>query len=222
MRHLLLFARRPLLGRVKTRLVPHLDATRVLALYRAFLEDQVRFVHGLAGQCRGELWWDGPAEPGAPPDSVGATLAMREQGHGDLGRRLLEAFRDSRRRGARATVVIGADSPTLPAGHVLDAFAALEAGADAVCAPAEDGGYVLLGLRRPRAELFAGVAWGGPEVLRSTLERAREAAIDLRLLEPWYDVDGPEDLRRLSRELACGARHRAPASARCLAELGIA
>jgi glycosyltransferase A (GT-A) superfamily protein (DUF2064 family) len=87
--------------------------------------------------------------------------------------------------------------------------------------PAQDGGYVLIGLRRPRAELFRDVPWGGPAVLRITLGRARACAMDLRLLPPWYDVDDAGGLRRLRADLAAaGGSPRAPRTARVLDSLG--
>lgn len=209
MRRLLLFAKRPRLGQVKTRLVPPLDATQALALYRAFLSDQLRFVRQLASTLEVEVWLDGPWEL---PDAAG--LVLREQGPGDLGQRLLRAFEQSERDGSSATVVIGVDSPTLPLSHVLGAFEELARGATVVLAPAADGGYVLIGMRRPQAALFRGVPWGSPEVCAQTLARAREERIDVRILEPWYDVDDGAALRRLALELAEAGAGRAPQTAR--------
>ena len=87
--------------------------------------------------------------------------------------------------------------------------------------PAEDGGYVLIGLAAHEPELFREIPWGGDEVLERTAGRAREAGIPLELLEPWYDVDRPEDLARLAAELRePGATGRAPETAQALARLG--
>jgi rSAM/selenodomain-associated transferase 1 len=219
MRRLLLFARRPLLGRVKTRLARSLGPEQVLTLYRAFLADQARFLQPMARRYSLEVWLDGPwsPEPDDPLADDGFTL--REQGVGDLGVRLLRAFRSCHAAGAGATVVIAADSPSLPEHFVHDAFSALEQGADAVAAPATDGGYVLIGMRRPHAELFDDVAWSSSEVMRVTSERAVHAGIDLRLLETWYDVDEPQALKRLARDLSGPGIRRAPATAAVLSEL---
>lgn len=220
MRRLLLFAKRPRLGRVKTRLVPALGPERTLALYRAFVLDQIAFLRSCADICRSEIYLDGawPADFGAPPGADGPR--PRLQGAGDLGRRLLRAFERTAAEGTPATVVIGADAPTLPRSRVLRAFELLEAGAEAVVAPALDGGYVLLGASRPLPELFHGVPWGGEDVLRTTLARVRSGRIDLRLLDPWYDVDDSGGLERLRRDLAGAGGERAPATARGLAALG--
>jgi glycosyltransferase A (GT-A) superfamily protein (DUF2064 family) len=117
-------------------------------------------------------------------------------------------------------VILGADAPTLPGNRIVDAFRRLEGGAPAVICPARDGGYVLVGLGKTLPELFHDVPWGGPRVLRVTLERARVAGIDVERLEPWYDVDTGEDLSRLRNDLwRRGAGARAPATRRRLARL---
>jgi rSAM/selenodomain-associated transferase 1 len=220
MQRLMLFAKRPRLGEVKTRLVPPLSTELALQLYRAFLSDQIRFLGTFADRCTLELCVD---ERWAPDPELGPTpptLAIREQGPGDLGERLLRAFRRSFRAGSHATVVLGVDSPTVPRDHVARALDHLESGASAVVAPAEDGGYVLLGLREPREELFRDVPWGGPQVMAVTRRRAARRALPLVELESWYDVDDATGLARLRAELAATAsRHRAPTTATLLDRL---
>lgn len=222
MKRLLLFAKRPLLGRVKTRLVPPLKPEQSLALYRAFLADQIEFLRTLGDGYDIELCMDGAwvADPTFDPPLDG--LRQCEQGPGDLGERMLRAFQRCWREGAECVVVLGADSPTLPAAHIHGAFRALERGAAAVLAPATDGGYVLLGLRRPLAELFRKIPWGTSGVLEITRLRAEAGGTELSELAPWYDVDDIEGLRRLQRELGRpGAVERAPATARLLATLDL-
>lgn len=217
MRRLLLFAKRPRVGRVKTRLTPALSPADCTGLYRAFLADQVGFLRSLADSCEGEVCLDGPWS-GDPQAFDG--LRVSRQGTGDLGERLLRAFRRSSDEGASATLVVGADSPTLPAARVHHAFRALEAGASVVVSPAEDGGYVLLGTRGPYEELFRDLPWSGPRLLELTLERAAASGLELVRLEAWYDVDEPKDLERLRAELEDSrAARRAPATARFLARL---
>jgi hypothetical protein len=220
MRRLVLLAKRPRLGRVKTRLVPPLDAGQALALYRAFLDDQLSFLGSFASRSQVELCLDDP-EPGDAPDPGPAgQIEVALQGPGDLGQRLLRAFQRAWRQGARATVVIGADAPTLPEGYVTRAFRILDLGAGAVVGPAVDGGYVLLGLQRPLAELFRDVPWGTAGVCRVTVERARDAGIEIRGLDPWYDVDDREALLRLRDDLADPvSAARAPRTAEVLARL---
>jgi rSAM/selenodomain-associated transferase 1 len=200
---ILVFAKAPVPGEVKTRLIPALGAAGAAALHER-LTDGALATAAAAGV--------GPVELCCAPDTShpalaalarthGATLA--EQGAGDLGGRMHAAFRRAL-AGAPAAIVIGCDCPALTAQHLRAAAAALARGADAVLAPAEDGGYVLIGLARAEPSLFAGIAWGGPDVLERT--RARLAALAWRWqeLETLWDVDRPEDLARLPRDIARG------------------
>ncbi len=107
-------------------------------------------------------------------------------------------------------MIVGSDSPTLPIERPAEAFACLEEGADAAVVPAEDGGYCLLGARRALPDLFAGISWGTAEVLRATIAAARRSGLRLSLLDPWHDVDTPEDLLRLAREIAVSPAARRP------------
>jgi rSAM/selenodomain-associated transferase 1 len=219
MRRLILVAKRPRLGHVKTRLVPPLTTEQALLLYRSFLIDQLRFLRSLSDRCEVEVHLDGPCS--APEQlELGLTgLPVRPQGRGDLGARLFRAFDGSFRAGAGVTIAMGSDSPTLPTRHVLDGFDALEQGADAVVAPAEDGGYVLIGMRQPLPELFRDIPWDGPDVLRETLARARDGQFAVRILDPWYDVDDAGGLSKLVAEIARSSPSRAPATARYIATL---
>src|SRR3990172_3337094 len=130
---LILFAKAPAPGRVKSRLIPALGPEGALALYEAFLDDQIRFVQSLSvPDRRVEVCTDDPWKaPGY------AAVPRTDQGPGDLGARLLRAFERSHAEGASATVIVGVDAPTLPDAHVLEAFRRLEE-APAVVSPAED------------------------------------------------------------------------------------
>jgi rSAM/selenodomain-associated transferase 1 len=217
---LLLFAKRPRRGKVKTRLCPPLRPQEALGLYRAFLADQLRLLEAFRDRCQVELTVDGPWEAGDGERPAFEGLRWGEQGPGDLGLRLLRAFSRSRAEGCGQTVVVGADSPTLPYDHVRRALAELRAGAPGVIAAARDGGYVLLGLGDPVPALFEGIAWSGPDVFTATCRRAARHGIELVRLEPWHDVDDARGLERLRRELARAAtRRRAPATARFLDRL---
>lgn len=129
------------------------------------------------------------------------------QGEGDLGARLSRAAGAAAAAHVERLVFVGADSPLLPLSVVEGAFAAL-AEREAVIAPAEDGGFVLLGLavgRLPRpaaSSLFRAVPWGSDGVLAATLRNAAAAGVDLFRTPGSWDVDRPEDLTRLRRELA--------------------
>jgi hypothetical protein len=220
-KRLLLFAKRPLPGRVKRRLVPPLSPIEALGIYRAFLEDQIRFVDSLRSpSLEVEVCADGPWSAWPVPDGIRIRLAWTEQGRGDLGRRMLVALRRCQAAGAAASVILAVDAPTVPKSYIDDAFSALDGGCDAVLAPARDGGYVLLGMAEPRPELFREVPWGSAAVLDVTRRRAAQAGIRLAELDPWYDVDDAAAMARLWDELGRRGRaaaRRAPATARWLA-----
>ena len=223
MPHLLLFGKLPRLGRVKTRLVRPLSSEQSLRLYRAFLDDQLAFLGGFTDRAHVGWWTDEqlrPAERAAL--SIGA-IDLHLQGSGDLGTRMSRAFEQTCGADSGAAVIVGADSPTLPSTHVDEAFAALERGAPAVIAPAEDGGYVLVGLNEPRPELFRNVPWGGADVATATRRRAAAIGIELAEISPWYDVDELDSLRRLRYDLSRSpGASRAPATTRALLDPGLA
>lgn len=215
---LVLFARSPELGRVKTRLVPPLTAAEALALHLAFVEDQLRFLLGFREEgAEVALSVDGPFRPGGGLPGLLVGVELEEQGSGDLGERMHRALRRSAERGARATALVAADAPTLPADRLRGALAALDRGAHAALSPAEDGGYVLLAAREPVGALFRDIPWGGRHVLEATRRRARESRLRLFETPPWYDVDDGPSLVRLLREPDLASR--APATARALGKL---
>lgn len=219
MRTLVLFARAPRLGAVKTRLEPALGPERTLALHRAFVADQLRLLARYAAEgTRVELSL--APDGGDLPPATGE-IPVTSQGPGDLGDRLLRAFRRVNGSGDSRAVVLGADAPTLPRDRIDRAFAALDRGADAAVVPAADGGYVALGIRgEPPPALFAGIPWGTDRVLEATLEAAGRAGVRLARLAPWFDVDLPGDLGRLAGTCRADPA-RAPATLALLAEWGI-
>ncbi len=191
---LIVFTRRPEPGRSKTRLIPVLgaqgaaDLQRQMALHtisharevarRAPAALEVRFAGGTAD---GMMEW------------LGTGMDYHPQGEGDLGARMESAFRDAFSRGAVRVVLVGTDCPGLDAPVMRAAFAALRR-KDLVLGPATDGGYWLIGLRRPAPALFADMPWSTDSVFERTLDRARSFGLSVRTLEPLPDVDRPEDL----------------------------
>jgi hypothetical protein len=197
---ILVFAKAPVPGEAKTRLIPALGATGAAALHERLVD------RALATAAAAAV---GPVELCCAPDvrhPAFATLARahgatpREQGSGDLGDRMHAAFSRAL-AGAPAAIVIGSDCPALAPQHLREAAAALADGEDAVLAPAEDGGYVLIGLARPERSLFERIAWGGPTVLAETRARLAAAGLRWREIATLWDVDRPADLDRLRREL---------------------
>lgn len=209
---IVVFAKAPVPGESKTRLIPDLGAQGAAHLHAALVE------RTLATACAAGL---GRVELCCAPDSVHpffATcakrhgLALTTQATGDLGARMQSEF-NRVVPVSGPTLLIGSDCPALTPEHLREAAAALSAGNDAVLGPAEDGGYVLVGLSRTSPRVFSGIEWGGPDVLRDT--RARLAALGWRwheLPELW-DVDRPADLTRFAERISDGARDVAAARA---------
>lgn len=199
---LILFARAPRAGRVKTRLARRLSEQGAITLYEAFLEDAGR-MYLRPALWTGVLWAEvDPFDPLFDP-CFPAPWVREAQPPGDLGERLAAAFAREFRRGAPAAVAVGSDHPALSRRRIEEAFAELAAGHDAVVIPAEDGGYCAIGLRAgaPVEPVFRGVEWSTDAVLRQTIARFEDARVGYRVLDPGYDVDVPEDLERLRRDL---------------------
>lgn len=196
---LLIFAKAPVPGRVKTRLRRAWGAQGACFWYQRLLEATVQTaVDSSADQV--ELYCaPNRAHPGLRRLARKHGLPLRVQSPGDLGDRMLGAARRVLRR-ADAVIMIGADCTPLTPEYLQAAEASLAGGNDVVLAPAEDGGYVLLGLRRSVAGLFRGVNWGSDRVLRQTRTRLRRARLRVSELPESWDVDRPVDIHRLLRE----------------------
>lgn len=188
----LIFARAPVPGRVKTRLAREVGDERAAAIYLGLgrrVVDQLR-----EGPWRTQVCFDPPEEETRVRRWLGeAGLRFRAQGEGGLGERMNEAFGAAFEEGAARVCIVGTDAPGVDEARVAEAFHALDA-ADAVFGPALDGGYYLLALREPAPELFRDVPWSTGAVLRTSLRRAREAGLRVRTLEPLGDVDRAADL----------------------------
>ncbi len=194
-----LLAKTPAPGRVKTRLVPPLTPEEAAAVARACLEATLRWLLPGAGlPCT--LFLDGEPMPWIASLAAARGIEVAPQAPGDLGARVLAAFRALRAAGAARVIAVGADSPTLPRARIAEAARALEE-ADVVLGPTEDGGYYLVGARRGEEVILRDIPWSTERVLEVTLARAAEAGLNVRLLPAWYDVDGPDDVKRLAEEV---------------------
>jgi rSAM/selenodomain-associated transferase 1 len=197
-RVLALFAKAPVPGQVKTRLVPPLGAAEAAALYRAMLLD---ILDQHAADPFDLSLWHAPPEAGdwfrrhAPP-----RYRILPQRGADLAARMTHLFEAHAEEGFDRIVLRGTDSPTLPADRVRSAFERLET-CDLVLCPDPDGGYNLVGLRGACPRLFD-LEMSTGDVLRETLERAREQDLRSALLPPGYDVDTAADLERLAVDVS--------------------
>jgi rSAM/selenodomain-associated transferase 1 len=193
----MVFAKAPQPGRVKTRLIPVLGETGAAQLQRELIERTLRTA-AAADLGAVELWCaPGPDEPYFSDCARRHEIILRAQSEGDLGLRMARALESALTEGAPA-LLIGCDCPVLTPAYLHEAATALAGGDDAVFGPAEDGGYVLVGVaRRPAAELFVDMAWGGATVMQETRTRLERGNWRWRELAPLWDLDRPEDLARL-------------------------
>ena len=192
----LVFAKAPQPGAVKTRLIPLLGAEGAADLQRQLVD------HTLAVAAAAAV---GPLELWCAPDCDDAFLrerartfgaSLQTQTDGDLGARMLHAFEDAL-RASPCAVLIGTDCPVLGAEHIRDAACALAAGNTGVFCPAEDGGYALIGLTQCDARLFDAIRWSEASVMADTRARPRELGWRWRELATLWDIDRPEDYQRL-------------------------
>ncbi|HVZ41140.1 MAG TPA: TIGR04282 family arsenosugar biosynthesis glycosyltransferase [Candidatus Kapabacteria bacterium] len=226
---LLVFARYPRAGQVKTRLVPSLDPESAMRLYRAFLLDSLdayallrpaieplvyvadpadlrgmkELVKGESGSRNYHLGMEGKGSEGSAGEtgSARAPIDVRPQTGAGLGERLASAFGEAFADGAPAACAVGTDHPTLPSQYIRDAFAAL-ASHDLVLGPADDGGYYLIGMRAPHPEIFEGMPYSTDGLHAATRTAARLNGLNLFELPRWYDVDDAASLLRLDADRA--------------------
>jgi rSAM/selenodomain-associated transferase 1 len=211
-----LIAKAPVPGTTKTRLCPPLEPLRAARLARAFLLDGLDVVRRAGVEAR--VMCRDTAERAALERVVAGRAPIAVQSGRGLGQALRSAFVQGLAANFSAVAVLGADSPTLPARFVREAFDALAAGADVALGPSTDGGYYLLAARAVHPTLFRDMIWSAPSVARITLERCLDAGLSVHLLPAWYDVDDVADLARLRAELhkssGAAARHTSQELAR--------
>lgn len=200
---LLVVAKQPAAGQTKTRLCPPLTGETAAALYECFLRDTIEIMRATPAVGRGIVYL--PAEATAYFHQLAPDFTLTLQVGADLGERLDHALTVALTQGATAAVIMDSDSPTLPVAYLREAFVHLAEGADVVLGPCDDGGYYLIGLRRPQPRLLREVPMSTPTVLRDTLAIAAELGLCVALLPTWYDVDTGAELQRLRCELATTA-----------------
>ncbi|MBV9609611.1 MAG: TIGR04282 family arsenosugar biosynthesis glycosyltransferase [Acidobacteria bacterium] len=211
-RTLVIMAKAPRLGAVKSRLARKLPAPAVLELYRCLLHDTVAVAQSLPGvhvaiMCPA---FDADDLSRAVGDGVSV---VPQKGHG-LAAGLTSVFAHFA-TGQRRIIALNSDSPHLPGAVLLTAFDAL-ASSDLVVGPTDDGGYYLVGAAASYPELFASSAMGTNSALETLLERANALGLAVSFTDPFYDIDEPSDLSRLAVELQI-APERAPRTANWLA-----
>jgi len=201
---LVLMAKAPIEGQVKTRLIGPLTAEDARQLYIAFLNDTFALMEAAADERDGLslvlCYTPEGAEEAFEDVEREGSLMIPQRGE-DLGRRLANCFAEVFKLGFDSVVAIGGDSPTLPEEMLHEAFDSLADDNDVVIVPAEDDGYCLIGMRRAHAEIFQNIPWGTGGVMAATEAQAKKMGLNLIVGPPWHDVDTPEELERLKEEL---------------------
>ena len=206
-RSLLVVAKRPTAGQTKTRLCPPLSSEAAAALYECFLQDTLEIMRAVPGVARAIVYL-----PETAADyfyTLAPDMLLTPQRGADLGERLDHLLTAALQAGAQQAVVMDSDSPTLPTAYVAEAFARLDGPDDVVLGPCDDGGYYLIGLKRPQPRLLREVQMSTPFVVRDTLALAAELGLRVALLPTWYDVDTAAELARLRAELTHSAEQTA-------------
>lgn len=203
---LVIFAKAPIPGQVKTRLCPPLTPDEAATLHGSFVLDTLERTKTAIARFRL------PAVRllACAPSSTHVFFKIMAERHGvrlldqegaDLGARMHAAFASLFAQGFTRVVLVGTDVPSLPLAHYRQAFEMLGSH-DLVLGPAQDGGYYLMGLTRPAAELFHEIPWSGDQVLAATRDRADTAGLRTVLLPVWRDVDTIDDLLALIQDSA--------------------
>jgi len=196
---LMVFAKTPVPGQVKTRLIPSLGPSAATALYKQLVLHSLSIA--IDAQVGPVHLWCTPSvrHPFLLQCAQEFPLSLFRQAEGDVGHRMAYAFQKTLEKAPYA-LLTGTDCPSLTRDDLREAAEGLRRGIDAVIGPAEDGGYVLIGLRRCAPELFAGISWGTGSVLHQTRRRLRDLGWKWHELNEHWDVDRPEDVERLKRE----------------------
>ncbi len=199
--HILVFARYPVPGRAKTRLIPAIGAEGASRLYRRMTEHCVavaraaRIANGGQRNLRITICYTGAARKEFRA-WLGPDLQYAPQPQGNIGTRMRAMFEKAFRSGAEAALLVGSDLPELVPDILLQALDELKH-RDVVVGPAHDGGYYLIGMKKVHSELFEAVDWGTGHVYKQTRDRIRRLGLNSADLPLLRDVDRPEDLARL-------------------------
>jgi len=194
---LIVVAKRPTPGKTKTRLSPPLTPELASALYECFLFDTLDQMRQVADAQHVIAYLDecDYFQRLAPDFEL-----IPQEGH-DLGERLDNALTLYLSLGYERVVIMDSDSPTLPHDYLSNAFHVLAAGVDVVLGPCDDGGYYLIGLKRPTPRLLREVHMSTPTVAAETMALAKEEGLNLVTLPTWYDIDDIASLSRLIKEI---------------------
>jgi rSAM/selenodomain-associated transferase 1 len=207
---LVIFAKAPIPGEVKTRLCPPLTPDEAATLHGSFVLDMLERSKTAVAKLKLPL----DRYLACMPSSTLVFFKIMEERQGvnlldqvgdDLGRRMQHTFETMFAKQYQRVFIVGTDVPSLPLNHYAQALTLLETN-DLVLGPALDGGYYLIGLKQMVPDLFVGIPWSTDRVLEMTQEKATTLGLKTALLPPWRDVDTIEDLRALIETSALDAK----------------
>jgi hypothetical protein len=198
-RSLVIFANAPEKGRVKSRIAADLGADTALAAYRTLAEHAVAAASHV-DWCRKTIAYSPNGSGDAMRHWFGDLFDYRAQGDGDLGRRMLAAVERAFSDGADRVILIGVDCPGVSEAVISDAFTRLDQ-SDVVIGPSFDGGYYLIGMKKPMKVLFTDIPFGTGETLQKTLTTARRSGIRVSLLDWKRDVNTGDAWRSVAKSL---------------------
>lgn len=196
---LVIMAKEPRVGYTKTRLCPPLTQDEAAGLSDAMLRDTIALVADLPATDLAVAVTPAEAHPYFEEITPPGTHLLAVEGL-DIGLCLQQALETLLGLGYSKVLALNADGPSLPVAYIQQAVIQLAA-QDVVLGPNDDGGYYLIGLKKPAPGLFSGISWSTPQVLAQTLLQAGELGLQVGLLPAWFDVDTAEDLQRLVADL---------------------
>lgn len=190
---LIVYAKVPRSGQVKTRIATTIGNGRAAEIYRAMLSGFLARLRGLRRRWHMEIHFTPPEQESLLVPEVPPGIPRVPQVDGDLGARLKHSFATAFQASRDPVVIVGTDSPDLPVRFLQEALDQL-ATHDVVVGPSKDGGYYLIGLRAPAPQLFEGIPWSSPDVCRETLRKAQQLGKTCYTTPEWSDVDTTQDL----------------------------
>jgi rSAM/selenodomain-associated transferase 1 len=198
---IIIMAKVPRVGFVKTRLQPFLSDEQTVSLAVCFLQDAISNANRITPNIIVAFTPpDGRKEVAALSSELNVFLI--EQRGGDLGERIESAVEYAQSKNFNPIIVIGTDSPTLPVEYIQTAVESFQSGkTDVALGAAEDGGFYLIGLRKNHPGIFDNIAWSSTSVFEQTTQNVKQLGLQLRRLPEWFDVDTPADLFRLREEM---------------------
>jgi len=197
---LIIFAREPLPGKVKSRLAASIGDSAAAVIYETMLLDVLTAARKL-DNIETVVFW-ACEEASLPYLAEKYRCSSRLQIQGDLGVRMLTAFEDMFATGCNVCCIIGSDAPDLPLSYIEEAYRLLKIEQiDTVFGPSVDGGYYLLGMKETWRQLFVDIPWSSAAILELSLTAARDSGLTTALLPEWQDIDTVEDLHAYQKRI---------------------